>query len=372
MNNLPYILIIGNGNGEYLLELLHKFERGQKHLVKSQRLIGGGGLNYTLRLLNMGYPVLPILPLGQDELGKKIQQELRQESQKFFPDSVVTQYLNSPDFLSSRITSLLSTIIIDEEGRSIFTEQPQGSSEFLTHIRQIIEVNLFSIIPEIKGLVIGDIHADNYQLYPERAGKCTSYLLNYFDNKVFIYANLGKSQINLGYDYWQKLLPKISLLQLNIKELQILFESKPKSLINMLETLRDDQINAVITLDKFGSIGLYWREPTKIIFAKPLPVKQVRDTTGAGDAFGAGIVSQLYQKLDFTWSDFFRAIAQARVWAAYACTQLGGGANCPNPEQLQRFQEETIGENSLEMGMEIHTLDSLGTILELLDKIYQC
>lgn len=360
MNN-SYILVVGGGNGEYLLELLDTFEIGQKNLVKSQRLIGGGGVNYTLRLLNMGYPVFPILPLGDDELGKSIQQVLIGESQNFLKNPEVSSYLASPWFLDPNIRTQLSTIVIRGDSRTIFTEQPQGVETFKEHIERLIK----HLVKPVQGVVICDIHADNRDIYPENQGKCTQYLINYFQGRTFLYANLGKSQINLGYSFWQKFLSKLSILQLNIKELKILFKDVAQSLGVILDILIKDKINALITLDKFGVIGVYWQESTKIIFAHPLRLNEVKDTTGAGDAFGAGIVSQLYTKSGFEWLDFYRAIAEARLWSAYACTQLGGGANCPNPEQLkQRFSQST------EEGMEVHSRDSIQTILELIDKFY--
>jgi hypothetical protein len=57
------ILVVGGGNGEYILELDGDLEIGQKNLAHSRSLIGGGGINQTLRLLKAGYSPLPILPL---------------------------------------------------------------------------------------------------------------------------------------------------------------------------------------------------------------------------------------------------------------------------------------------------------------------
>ncbi|ELR99897.1 carbohydrate kinase family protein [Gloeocapsa sp. PCC 73106] len=363
MENLACILVVGGANGEYLLELLENFEVGQKNLVDTQNLIGGGGVNYTLRLLNMGYPALPILPLGDDELGKKIQTELVIESQKVLRKTEVKDFISSPLFLDSQITTQLSTIAIQGDSRTIFTEKPLGVETFKEHI----EKQLNSVVKPllIECIVICDIHADNGDLYPDNQGKCTEYLINSFQDNAFIYANFGRSQINLGYQFWQPMLAKLSILQLNIKELKTLFGADYQSLALTVETLIKDKINALITLDKFGSIGVYWREPTRIIFAHPYPLNEVRDTTGAGDAFGAGIVSQLYTKRNFSWLDFYDAIAEARVWSAYACTQLGGGANCPNPEELyQMFTPNNLG-------MEVRNQDSIRTILDLLDKIYE-
>lgn len=370
MENTNNIIVVGGSNGEYILELLDNFELGQKHLVTSQQLIGGGGVNYTLRLINMGYSVLPIFPLGKDEIGKNIQHILLANTQKILKNSKIIKFIAAPEFLHGKIRTQMSTIIIHGEGRSIFTEKPQGLETFLEFIQESIENINKLVLQQISALVIGDIYADNHQFYPENAGKCTQYLIDLFEKKVLIYANPGKSQIYLGYNFWREYLQKVSILQLNIIELKILFQNNSKSLIEIIETLIKDKINTIITLDKFGLIAIYAKAPKKLIFAHPLPVSQVKDTTGAGDALGAGIVAQLHTLGEFSWEEFKGAIAKARIWSAYACTQLGGGANCPNSEQLQKFKQEILPDHDENRGIEIYTLESMKTIIQLLDKIY--
>jgi hypothetical protein len=93
------ILVVGGGNGEYILELDGDLATGQKNLAHSRSLIGGGGINQTLRLLKAGYSPLPILPLGNDLLGQKIHHELLQEYQLSSLGKQVLDYISNDNFL---------------------------------------------------------------------------------------------------------------------------------------------------------------------------------------------------------------------------------------------------------------------------------
>ncbi len=90
------------------------------------------------------------------------------------------------------------------------------------------------------------------------------------------------------------------------------------------------------------------------------------DSTGAGDAFGAGLVSHL-SSADLSLEGFKQGIDRARVWAAYACCHVGGAANCPTSEELRVFQERMLA-----VSEEVLVLDrqSIKPILGILERIY--
>jgi sugar/nucleoside kinase (ribokinase family) len=84
-------------------------------------------------------------------------------------------------------------------------------------------------------------------------------------------------------------------------------------------------------------IGIFEDCKEGIIFAEPIKQKRFIDSTGAGDAFGAGLLSKLYLKEAFSFSDFFIAIVEARIWAAYACNSFGGVGNCLGEKYFKYF-----------------------------------
>ncbi|MGF1493308.1 MAG: hypothetical protein ACFBSC_12805 [Microcoleaceae cyanobacterium] len=84
-----YVLVIGGANGEYLIKPEKKIVLGEKHVAGTNSLIGGSGINYSLRLLKAGFWALPILPLGQDSLGEWIQAQLLAETEALqLPDVI--------------------------------------------------------------------------------------------------------------------------------------------------------------------------------------------------------------------------------------------------------------------------------------------
>jgi sugar/nucleoside kinase (ribokinase family) len=79
---------------------------------------------------------------------------------------------------------------------------------------------------------------------------------------------------------------------------------------------------------KQGSYGalLFSREGE--FFAAPAyPLEEVRDPTGAGDAFAGGFLgylsSRLSAKQPLTWSDYKRALIHGNIMGSYTCEAFG-------------------------------------------------
>jgi sugar/nucleoside kinase (ribokinase family) len=95
----------------------------------------------------------------------------------------------------------------------------------------------------------------------------------------------------------------------------------------------------------------------------------VKDTTGAGDAFAAGLAAALAGKKDTTFPDFSNAMAQAGFWASFACTTYGGSGSCPSIGELAAFAQE-LGVNE-EQQVKIVEKRSAGPMLEMMDRLYR-
>lgn len=370
--NPNYVLIVGGCNGEYILQLPQQLELGQKNLAQSDWLIGGGGINQTLRLLKTDSSPLPIpiLPVGYDDLGLKIREHLLREYYLAKAPQIVIEYLESKQFFVPNLSTRLSTIAIHAGERTIIAEKMKGMADFYGHLQERIEALNSYVEPNLKALIIGDIQADDSDNNPSHPGQCTQYLLNRFGKKCLILANPGQGQLRLEPNFWLKNLSQVDILQLNIREAHQLLTRIKKFSISSLSKLIDEfyehQVNTVITCDKYGVLGLYAREPNKIIFAPAIKLSHTVDSTGAGDAFGAGLISHLCSP-NFSLEDFKQGIDRARIWAAYACCHVGGATNCPTSEELKVFQKQM-----LKISDEVLVLDrqSIKPVLRILERIY--
>jgi sugar/nucleoside kinase (ribokinase family) len=370
MLSSDYILLVGGCNGEYILELPQGLEIGQKNLVESRWLIGGGGVNQTLRLLQAGFLPIPILPIGRDQLGLRIQKELLTAYQEGATSNQLQAHLSSEVWLIPHLQTRLSTIAIHQGERTIFVEKLRGLEYFYTHLETQLQQLAPEITAQIRAIAIGDIQADDPQQNPSQAGWCSRLLIDSFQGKALIFMNPGKSQLHLDSSFWQEALGKIDLLQLNILEARQLFQvatqtQKKPSLEAIINWLRELKINAAITCDRFGVLGLRAHQPEGIIFAPPVNLAHTVDTTGAGDAFGAALVAHL--RRGFTGEDFAHALEEARLWAGYACGYLGGAANCPSQQDLEAFRKKVLPQSE-----KVTILDNLAMkpIVALLERIY--
>ena len=341
MSRSPFIVTIGSGNGENILVSDIPVEVGHKHSVTMREMYGGSGVNHSFRLASMGKNILPILTIGNDRIGSGMQQVLGEVAQHNHVSPLVSDYIRSDNFFDENITTPTSTVIVDGTVRTIFSQKVQCVEHYDSHISKRLE-KIETLIGDVPGaIMIGHIHSDNSDCLFGEDGGSTKYLVNRYKKKCLIYSNFGNSQIQLGLDFWKNELGDIDVFQLNIAEARKFFlgedETEP-GLPKLVDIIRKMKITAVITIDRFGAIGLHRDKPDKLIFAWSLiGVNDIVDTTGAGDAFAAGMVSRLLDAGENDFTAFHQAMEVARNWSAYACTRLGGSADCPNQDELSRF-----------------------------------
>ncbi|MBU7036396.1 MAG: carbohydrate kinase family protein [Theionarchaea archaeon] len=367
---LECILVIGSGYVEYLLELHGDFELGRKHVVTCHEFIGGSGINHTLRLIHAGFPALPILSIGKDQLGQNIREKILISAKRAGISQQVLTFIDSEEFFAANIRTPLSAIVVGNVRKTNFSSQIYGSTYFLDHVRSRLEYLDAQPNIDIKAIIIGHIHADSPDLIPSHMGECTKHIIDSFSGKRFLFGNFGDSQICMGVDFWEEHLRKLSVFQLNLNEMRRFFgpDGSKKSLVDIVHWFRDKRITAVITLDKFGAVGIHKDGQNRVILAWPFELEDYVDSTGAGDAFGAGLTSKLYQKGNFSFGEFLSAIEEARVWAAYACTTLGGATLCPDQPSLREFHQHVLVQPH---PIEVQQMEHAERILQILDKAYQ-
>ncbi|MFA7419577.1 MAG: carbohydrate kinase family protein [Melioribacteraceae bacterium] len=326
------VCVMGGTNSEKILELLkEELILGTKIPVTSSCGIGGGGLNYTARLISVKRKVFPIIAVGDDKEGIEIRNNLLSLSQKFDLGAEVDKYIANDGFLCEGYKTPRSTIVNERKNqrRTILKEKTNEHVlvDFFFQRLRSLDIHKFG------ALIIGHLP------FFEGSAEFISEAFDKFSNKSVVFINFGHTQLAHGFSFWEPVLERADILQFNLTEaFQFFFPSvkyKPEIEV-LIERLKSIPATCVITLGKLGAI-VSTRLSEQIIFIKPFPELNVKDYTGAGDAFGSGLVHGLCGKTKFSNENLKNSLLLARLFAAYACTTLGGASNCPSNRELKDF-----------------------------------
>ena len=334
------ILVIGGANIEYILKSKSDIIQGSKNFVEIEELLGGSGVNYTLRLLSYGEVVFPILFVGDDSTGRQIYESISALMQAENRD-----FLDEKKFFVPSLSTPRSTIIVEGIHRTILSQDANQTNIFQHFVTKRIPES-----HHIGALIIGHIHNDRKEINPRIDTLSTLYALDYYhDRDTLIYANFGASQLAYGFDFWKGHLHKVDILQLNVYEFKRFVAGDGEDdFASLIQKIRKLKLSVIITLDKFGAIGLMKGEHENLYMARPInDIKDFVDSTGAGDAFCAGMVSRLKGLKDFTSLDFQEAMERGRSWATYACKSYGGANHCPNHEEIEHFHTLKTKDNAV-------------------------
>ncbi len=382
----PTILVIGSGVGEKVLRFDAEPRLGRKQTIAEHKeLPGGSGVSYTFRLGHAGYNILPVLSIGHDWAGRSIQKEIAQLAK----NKQIAEFVKSDDFCCDELSTPESIVIVAGNSRTILTGKLTGFGQFGEFVQKRIEQldNLDQL--DIKAVMIGHIYADGTDLSSGRQGQITMRIVDrYAEQNAIIFTNFGRSQFNLGNKFWQRTLKKLTVFQLALDEVREFFsqDKSIKSLRDMISWFQDNEVTAIITMDKVGAIATLKGGKHGVIFARPYDLgERLVDSTGSGDAFGAGLVSYFVDKIiEFekgkgrickrdldrivTIGNFEDAIERARHWAAYCCTTLGAANGCPDQEMLEKFRDE-LGEQASTL-VKRGDVNDFDDIMWFIDKTY--
>lgn len=349
-NETAPIIAVGSGNMEHILTAEGAVRLGHKHAVSAVELLGGSCINYFLRLVSAGFETFPIPQVGNDNIGIRLQKRLiqmcRQLKLKDPLKNQVLDFISTPDFLVPGIKTSMAAIVVHDGLRTIFSQMHSGSDIAREHILQRFSL-LTATHQKGASVLIGHVPMDGQR---HREGMVTKQILSMTPQHWFTMFNPGHRQYQLGIQFWEKELHKADIIQLNLSEIKTFFSESglPNTLSQVIEYLGERSVSAVITLNKFGAIGMYQGDTDRLIIAPPMPVIDLVDPTGAGDAFASGIVGAIDGNKSFSFDALVSAIKTGRLWASYACTTLGASDGCPTMDQLHGFNSAIEeGENSL-------------------------
>ncbi len=367
--NHRLVVAIGGANGERLLQVApEQFRLGSKHSLAPQQIMpGGSSVNHACRLLSMGVPVFPIMPVAQDSTGEIIAAALRASASVGGGELVLDGFYMEGEQLSTSFT----TIFTIGAQRSIFNEFSDNLIKtFPDHCENQLQKlwttdNRSQLKPG--AVMIGHLHADRRDP-PGQGGGITERIIRSFaEQKVAIFTNLGSSQYRLGIHRWQHLLDKLACFQLDIDEIRIFGEAQG---LNSLEETLDwfqDKCTVIITMERMGAVArLKGSEQVVLAWPYDLNAAEIVDSTGAGDAFAAGVVESSLEVPLQNDASLCRALANGRLWGAYACTTLGGAGRCPSRSDLADFKAG----HRLFLETESKSMDEARPLLRILDRMF--
>jgi len=350
------IVTIGSVNSEQILVVDHIVPGSKTNCKLVKESFGGSAVNWGVRLKSIAIneidKVYVACPIGGDDAGGKIRDELSQMNIEVIPG------LSLPESCSTSH----SVIIVCGDDRTVCTQMGSAVETWAMSLAENIEKEVPANKPIIA--MVGNISkCDDTK---GNAHIVTEQVISALSKKQisFIYANFGRAQYSFCYHHWISVWSQINCFQFNVNEARDFVAkscdcSECRSILNnkhvnlpsnlslysILSFLKSIDTTAVITLAGSGSVAVT-RNDDNVIFTWPRKPTQHRDTTGSGDAFGAGVIWALlvYGKLENV-RDFAWAFSSGSVWGASACEEYGGHKGTPDTGELFRALSETALED---------------------------
>ncbi|MDI9570652.1 MAG: carbohydrate kinase family protein [Pseudomonadota bacterium] len=365
------VVVVGSGAIETIIHCEAPLRIGRKQIVRQEESLGGSGLNYTLRLLAAGHPVLPILPVGNDGRGRSILEAIIAAAGKIAGPPELARFLSPRKFFVPRLATPRSTLLVNQGQTTVFSEKFAEGKDFRKHLEKRFHDIEHKLGLAPGGVIVGHIYGDKSNGLPHVPGECTRFIIDYWHGKAPVFLNLGHSQIELGIAFWEDAIRKTSVMQMNVWEFKSLMKTADRipSLRKIVLWFRERRINAVISMGRFGALGVHGGDGDGLIYSQALlPPDRIQDATGAGDAFAAGLVSALAGRASFSFEDFRAAMAEAAIWASYACATLGGAGYCPDRRELDAFRAELGAEDR--HAVKVVNIKTAGPMLDMMDALY--
>jgi ribokinase len=259
---------------------------------------GGTGGNVAVGIARLGYPVRFMGILGGDENGRILLDD-------FLKAGVDTSAI----FIDASQRSAACFIALDENGdRLIFG---LGGVALYDHPEQIQQ----NWLEDVQVLFIADAYAN-----------VATAAMKYLNPDARVVFNPGGLMASAGAEYLVPFFHRADVLIASRGESEMM-----TGISNVEEAARElshrgPQV-VMVTLGKQGTLVL---DHGNLIYVKALPVQNVVDTTGAGDAFSSGVVSGYLEGLSWVEAARF-GCAVAAVKIGY----MGARSGLPDRQQVQ-------------------------------------
>jgi sugar/nucleoside kinase (ribokinase family) len=233
---------------------------------------GGGATNAAATFAQLGFDVGVVARIGDDAPGLDVEDDLE---------------------MRGADTSLLRTIKRGNTAYSTLLTATNGERTVLVHRGVSLELSIRDITKsklKTKWLYISSVGGD--------VSMVMDLALWAKKNDVNVAYNPGSLEIKNGMRAFSKLIPLLTVLNLNLEEAQMLSGIKSKDIRRVCKKLHTGDATIIVT---DGSKGAYAHAKGETYFVKTRNIKSV-SRTGAGDAFGSGLVAALIKGHDIEYA----------------------------------------------------------------------
>ncbi|OLN26715.1 ribokinase [Desulfosporosinus metallidurans] len=304
MDLRPKIVVIGSLNMDLVVKAVRAPKRGETVMGEEIHFIPGGkGANQAVGLARLGAETTMIGAVGSDAFGEKLKKALQK-------DGVNTSSIKVLDSEATGVASILlaegdnSIVVVPGANAQCLPEDLDRYEEKITEADLVLlqlEIPLETVEYAIK---LARKHGKTVMLNPAPAQ-------------------------NLSQD----LLSKVDYLTPNRSELALLTGMSEESTIAKgIEQLLEVGVSCCVTT--LGAEGVAFREKGGSLVKVSGNKVPVVDTTGAGDAFNAGLAYALAQK-----ESIREAVEFAVQVSALAVTKFGAQGGMPTLAEVEKFQE---------------------------------
>ncbi len=248
------------------------FNLGSKvALEKIDFFSGGGGTNTAATFTKQGFKTAFCGAVGDDLAGEEIIKELNERG------------IDAKFVLKKKEKPTNHSIVISSEGEDRTILVYRGASELLNS-KEIswnkLKTKWIYLAP-LSGLLC---------LPDGRQAALFEDIVNFaFENKIKIAVNPGNCQLSLPKESLKRILSKVDVLILNQEEASFLTKIPFEKEQDIFKKI--DEICPGIAVMTKGGDGVVVSDGKYLYFAKPNPDRKIIDTTGAGDSFAAGFLS---------------------------------------------------------------------------------
>ncbi|MEQ9715558.1 MAG: carbohydrate kinase family protein [Candidatus Asgardarchaeia archaeon] len=306
------VIAVGNANIDNLVITEKLAEQDEKVPIKKFiRFAGGGAANFAVSISRLGKKVGFIGCIGDDENGKFFVESIRSEG-------VDTTFLR---ILSGYITGF--TLIFNTEKGEHVMYTYRGANNELSITEDMVEY-----ISKAKILHLASIK----QKVIEQAVSVKE------KTGILLSVDPGKTTLLIGYDKLKYLFRNIDLLFINRVEFKAFVGSEPtEDLVHKIAK----ELNIILSV-QLGDRGSFVSNGEKTYHIPSFKIKNILDTTAAGDAYAAGFIFGLLNKLEVKDCAFL-----GHAVAALKIQKIGTQKAMPYLNDLKNFLREQKVEISI-------------------------